>query len=193
MYSLYSEASERAESATDVRKSLSALPGGVDPGPFRRFFASRMTFLARFRRTASIGGPVPDRELIMDIRICMAAKGEHMLRVRRLGRFASWNLTIVVATGACFAQGVISTVAGNGANAATGDGGPALSASFHPDGLTVDRAGNIYNADQHHNRIRKVDPPGIITTVAGNGNTQFSGDGGPATNATVYIAGNHNG
>src|SRR5690348_15809621 len=129
----------------------------------------------------------------MDIRICMAAKGEHMLRVRRLGRFASWNLTIVVATGACFAQGVISTVAGNGANAATGDGGPALSASFHPDGLTVDRAGNIYIADQNHNRIRKVDPSGIITTVAGNGNTQFSGDGGPATNATVYIAGNHNG
>ena len=90
-------------------------------------------------------------------------------------------------------QGVISTVAGNGNATAAGDGGPATSASFHPDGLTLDSAGNIYIADQNNNRIRKVDLSGNITTVAGNGNTQFNGDGGPATTATVYIAANHNG
>jgi uncharacterized protein (TIGR03437 family) len=93
----------------------------------------------------------------------------------------------------CCGQGVIGTIAGNGGSNFTGDGGPALSASFHPDGLTVDSAGNIYIADQNNNRIRKVDPNGIITTVAGNGNTQFTGDGGPATGSTVYIAGMHNG
>jgi sugar lactone lactonase YvrE len=90
-------------------------------------------------------------------------------------------------------QGVISTVAGTGNASAAGDGGPATSASFHPDGLTVDSAGNIYIADQNNNRIRKVDLNGNVTTVAGNGNTQFNGDGGLATGATVYIAANHNG
>jgi uncharacterized protein (TIGR03437 family) len=90
-------------------------------------------------------------------------------------------------------QGVISTVAGNGNANAAGDGGPATSASFHPDGLTLDSAGNIYIADQNNNRIRKVDLNGNITTVAGNGNTQFKGDGGLATSGTVYIAANHNG
>lgn len=93
----------------------------------------------------------------------------------------------------CSGQGVISTVAGNGGSNSTGDGGSATSASFHPDGVTVDSAGNIYIADQNNNRIRKVDPSGIITTVAGNGNTQFTGDGGPATTSTVYIAAMHNG
>ena len=112
-----------------------------------------------------------------------------MQRVRKLATIIGWSFAIAAA---CSGQ-VISTVAGNGANASAGDGGPALSASFHPDGLTVDSLGNIYIADQNHNRIRKVDVNGVITTVAGNGNTQFSGDGGLATSATVYIAGNHNG
>ena len=93
----------------------------------------------------------------------------------------------------CYGQGVISTIAGSGGSSSTGDGGPAASASFHPDGLTIDSAGNIYIADQNNNRVRKIDPNGIITTVAGNGNTQFTGDGGLATSSTVYIAGMHNG
>jgi uncharacterized protein (TIGR03437 family) len=116
-----------------------------------------------------------------------------MRRVRGLGTIVGWSCGVAITTAVCFSQGVISTVAGNGMNAETGDGGPALSASFHPDGVTLDSAGNIYIADQNHNRIRKVDTTGVITTVAGNGNTQFSGDGGLATSAAVYIAGNHNG
>ena len=113
-----------------------------------------------------------------------SAPGKRILRCGFLIAFTSPLLC---------AQGVISTVAGNGNANAAGDGGPATSASFHPDGLTLDGAGNIYIADQNNNRIRKVDLNGNITTVAGNGNTQFNGDGGPATSATVYIAGNHNG
>ena len=47
-------------------------------------------------------------------------------------------------------------------------------------------SGNLYIADYHNNRIRKVDTNGIITTVAGNGSAGYSGDGGAATNASLY-------
>jgi uncharacterized protein (TIGR03437 family) len=100
---------------------------------------------------------------------------------------------ILTAAGGLSAQGVISTVAGNGTAATTGDGGPATSASLQPTGVTVDSAGNIYVADTAKSVIRKIDTAGIITTVAGNGSTQFSGDGGPATSATIYLGNQHNG
>jgi len=77
-------------------------------------------------------------------------------------------------------DGVITTVAGNGTSGFGGDRGPALSAQLsYPLGVAVDTAGNIFIADSHNNRIRKVTPDGIITTIAGNGLPGFSGDGGP--------------
>ena len=66
--------------------------------------------------------------------------------------------------------GVITTVAGNGTVLFTGDGGPGPSAGVSgPMGLAVDAAGNLYIADNGHDRIRKVDPAGTITTFVGNG------------------------
>ena len=54
-------------------------------------------------------------------------------------------------------------------------------------GVAVDSNGNIYIADTYNNRIRKVNSTtGIITTIAGNGTGGYSGDGGIATNATLY-------
>jgi uncharacterized protein (TIGR03437 family) len=83
-------------------------------------------------------------------------------------------------------SGTITTFAGSGDLGFAGDGGPATSASFsHPQGIAFDKAGNLFISDNGNHRIRKVTPAGIITTVAGNGTAAFSGDGGPATNASL--------
>lgn len=83
------------------------------------------------------------------------------------------------------ASGTISTIAGDGFNPAV-DGGPALSSGLNdPIGVAVDAAGNVYIADSHNHRIRKVDTNGIITTVAGNGNKGYSGDFGMAVTAEL--------
>ncbi len=85
------------------------------------------------------------------------------------------------------ATGVITTVAGNGTRGSSGDGGPAIGASLQdPSGVAVDDAGNLFIADLTNQRVRKVDAASrVITTVAGNGNSGFSGDGGSATAATL--------
>jgi len=83
-------------------------------------------------------------------------------------------------------QDIITTVAGNGSETYAGDGGAAINASlFRPLGVAVDGAGDLYIADTQSQRVRKVDTNGIITTVAGNGTTGYSGDGGAATNASL--------
>jgi len=84
------------------------------------------------------------------------------------------------------AGGIITTVAGNGTQGFSGDGGPATAAGLKsPYGVAVDTNGNIYIADEANQRIRKVSSSGVITTVAGNGTQGFSGDGGPATAASL--------
>jgi NHL repeat len=105
-------------------------------------------------------------------------------------------------------SGIINTIAGNGTNGYSGDGGPGASAElYEPNGVGVDAAGDVYIADSLNNRIRMVAAStGIITTVAGDGPSgsfgTYSGDGGQATQAgldgpvgvaidpsgTVYIA-----
>jgi sugar lactone lactonase YvrE len=79
-------------------------------------------------------------------------------------------------------NGIITTVAGNGAAGFSGDNGVAVAASLNnPLGVTIDRAGNMFIADTFNNRIRRVSPNGIITTVAGDGTPLFGGDGNLAT------------
>jgi sugar lactone lactonase YvrE len=103
------------------------------------------------------------------------------------------------------ATGIIATVAGNGVETFAGDTGLATAASIDsPNGLALDSAGNLYIADTHNGRVRKVSAAtGVISTVAGSGfafgNVQtFGGDGSDATAAglalprglTMDVAGN---
>jgi uncharacterized protein (TIGR03437 family) len=111
------------------------------------------------------------------------------MRIRSLDRLAI--CVLVSSLGFCSQasgqSGIVMTVAGNGTQGFSGDGGPATSASFFdPDGVAVDTSGNFFIADTYNNRIRKVSASRIITTVAGNGTQGFSGDGGPATSASFF-------
>lgn len=82
--------------------------------------------------------------------------------------------------------GIISTIAGNGTAGFSGDGGPAVSCMLNgPNSIALDNTGNLYLADLQNNRIRKINASGIITTVAGNGTSGYSGDGGLATIAKL--------
>jgi streptogramin lyase len=84
-------------------------------------------------------------------------------------------------------DGKITTVAGTGQVGYTGDGGPALQATFNkPHEIRFDAAGNIFIADMVNQAIRRIDAKtGIITTFAGNRTKGYSGDGGPASAAAL--------
>jgi RHS repeat-associated protein len=83
-------------------------------------------------------------------------------------------------------DGIITTVAGNGVDGFSGDGGPATVAQLtYPYGVAVGPDGSLFISDTVNNRIRRVGPDGIITTMAGNDVYGFGGDGGPATVAQI--------
>jgi sugar lactone lactonase YvrE len=82
--------------------------------------------------------------------------------------------------------GIISTIAGTGSTGYSGDGGPALSATFSTlKGLATDKQNNLYIADASNNVIRMIDRTGNIYTVAGDGIAGYSGDGGVANKARL--------
>ena len=86
--------------------------------------------------------------------------------------------------------GIITTIAGTGAAGYSGDGGPATAARLDdPRGLALDAAGNLYVSNAEGSpvpTVRRIDPAGIITTVAGGRPAGFAGDGGPATEARLH-------
>jgi len=105
------------------------------------------------------------------------------------------NLLIADASNNCIrrvdaATGIITTLYGGQTAGFSGDGGPAANAQFNqPLQIAFDGAGNLYVLE-FANRIRKIDTRGMITTLAGNGTAGFSGDGGPATQATFNVGTN---
>ena len=121
------------------------------------------------------GGPASDAEITSAIGIAVDAGGNLYIadiynqRIRKVS-----------------AAGIITTIAGDGLFGFSGDGGPAASAHLgSPAGVALDASGNLYIADSYNYRIRKVSAAGIITTVAGNGFNNYSGDGGAAANAQL--------
>ena len=83
-------------------------------------------------------------------------------------------------------QGIITTIAGTGEEGFSGDGGLATAAKFSGIcGMAFDAQGNLYLSDIGNQRVRKIETHGVITTVAGTGVQDFSGDGGLATAATL--------
>jgi len=125
------------------------------------------------------GGPATNAEL----------NGPYGLAVDALGDiiFADgYNHVVRMVT----PSGTISTIAGNHSVAGyLGDGGAATDARLNnPVGIAIDKAGNIYIADDHNNAIRKINTSGTITTVAGGNTTAgYSGDGGQATAAQLSL------
>src|SRR5262249_71029 len=94
-------------------------------------------------------------------------------------------------------SGIISTYAGNGApgfavtgvRAFGGDGGPAVNAMLDwPEALALGSDGSLYIANAVNRRIRRVSPTGVITTIAGNGQGGYTGDGGLATQASLNLS-----
>ena len=82
--------------------------------------------------------------------------------------------------------GIITTVAGNGTAGYSGDGAAATAAMLNtPWSMAFGPDGSLYIADLDNNMVRRVSTGGTISTVAGNGNRGFTGDGGPATAAAL--------
>ena len=128
---------------------------------------------------AGDGGPATSARLNQPTAVALDAAGNLYIadlvndRIRRVDR----------------ATGIITTFAGGGA--VQGDGGPATDAILDgPRDVAVDAAGNVYVVEQYARRVRRVDGnTGIITTIAGTGSSGSTGDGGPATQATLWVPG----
>jgi sugar lactone lactonase YvrE len=147
------------------------------------------------------GGPATHALLANPDGLARDATGNLVIADRSNNRIR----VVAAATGTFYGQamtaGDIYTVAGDGSNEFSGDGGPATSAGLNaPGGVAVDGAGNLVIADTSDQRIRVVADStgtfygqamtaGDIYTVAGDGTAGFSGDGGPATSAKLAIPG----
>lgn len=100
--------------------------------------------------------------------------------------FRSTLMSLVFYTGIVQAQ-TITTIAGTGTAGYNGDNLAATVAQlYQPAGVTADNAGNVYIGDFKNNRIRKINPDGFISTIAGNGTQGYNGDNIPAVNAALY-------
>jgi sugar lactone lactonase YvrE len=107
-----------------------------------------------------------------------ADNANNLLYVANTGSFTVGRADVTIS--------VVTKVAGNGTPSLSGDGGPAAQAQLgNPYAVAVDSGGDLFIADNQNAVIRKVDPTGNITTIAGNGLAGFAGDGGPAVAAEL--------
>ncbi len=180
---------------TSLTPTLSFLNPARAPGQRRSLYAGGLWRRLRARRA----GAVERRKLGAHHHVCQRQRvvgvcsqlvglvGTPTITVLNPGSGGvSGGLTFTVYTAPSAPTALISTFAGSGYQGYSGDNGPALFASFDaPQGLVRDSSLNFYVADTTNNRVRKITPGGVISTIAGNGTSGYSGDGGPATQAQL--------
>jgi sugar lactone lactonase YvrE len=136
------------------------------------------TRVEEFETSAGDGGPATDAQLSGPIGVAVDGQDAILVTDTLNGRIRRVT-----------PDGTITTIAGGGFRAPWDDDGvPATEATLnHPDGVAIDHDGNVYIADTFNHRVRRVDPGGTITTIAGSryGDDGFAGDGGPATEALL--------
>jgi len=122
------------------------------------------------------GGPATAAQLNLTERVAPTPDGGFLIADQGNARIRKVSAT-----------GIITTVAGTGIGGFSGDGGPATAAQLYfPGGVAPTPDGGFLLTDNGNHRVRRVAPNGVITTVAGNGTPDFSGDGGPATAAALH-------
>ncbi len=109
--------------------------------------------------------------------------------VDREGNIYICNTTGMTIRKVTAATGIISTICGTAAKSgSSGDGGPAKAALIQgPLGICGDTTGNLYFADAGNNKIRMINTNGIISTIIGTGSGAYSGDGGPGISARLSV------
>ena len=121
------------------------------------------------------GGPAVDASLDYPLQLAVGPRGDVYIADDNHNRIRKVSTT-----------GIISTVIGDGSFGSAGDGGPASKAQVNdPQGVVFDASGNLYVSEYGGNRIRRIDPSGIVTTIAGTGADGLEGMGGPAINAHI--------
>lgn len=130
---------------------------------------------------SGVGGPALEGQLRQPVDLAFDPEGNLYIAERLAHRVLMLDTSgdLILAAGQL-------TEDGSGVAGYSSDGGSATDAQLNTvSGISVDSAGNLYIADSANHRIRKVDPDGIISTIVGNGEPGFSGDGGPATQAQL--------
>jgi uncharacterized repeat protein (TIGR01451 family) len=162
-----------------VQHSYMAVTGELFRGDGQRRQAQGYTLRTiagnEFSGFSGDGGPATAASLGQTFGVAVAPDGSVLIadtgngRIRRVGP-----------------DGIITTIAGTGTAGFSGDGGPATAARFNGAvGVALAPDGSVVIADANNHRVRRVGPDGIITTIAGTGTAGFSGDGEPATAASL--------
>jgi hypothetical protein len=165
------------EDSNRVIRTVSPIPGIIST------FAGTGTL-----GNAGVGGPVATMNINSPYSVVGDTAGTMLLVSDQL---FIWKINLVF--------GIVSVYAGTSTPGFFGDTGPASSAQLYsPAGLWLTTTGDLYIADKDNNRVRKVTPSAIITTVVGSGTADYFGDSGVATSAKltnprgVYVATNGN-